>query len=71
VSTWISWAKAAPGVMVEVEDGIDGRAIPWQATVGHAPAWKDERSGAPPRPPPANRPTRPSTAGRRRPRSPA
>ena len=42
MSTWLSWAKAAPGVMVEVVDAVEGKRTPWHAAVGRAWAWNDE-----------------------------
>ena len=53
----ISWATAAPGVMVEVEDEDEGEtdAPHWQATVGQTPAARNERAEAPPRRLPVSR----------------
>ena len=55
MSTWVSWANAAPGVMVEVDDEVDESAPRWQATVGQAPAAGNERAGAPARAPRVSR----------------
>ena len=71
MSRWISWAKAAPGVMVEIVDGVEGKTV-WQAAPDRAGGRRDGADGVPARPPPPVRQARrrsdvrpPATARRR------
>ncbi len=74
MSRWISWAKAAPGVMVEIVERVEGQTA-WQAAPDRAAGRRDgadDAAGVPARPPPPVRQTRsrsdvrPSATARRR-----